>query len=89
VGLLEVALGGLKNGELVGGVEGLVSGSLSLLFAVNDGLDGFTSELGDDNARVDEGVSGELGVDFLREKDTKLVFVLSCLDFWDLPFGFI
>ena len=89
VGLLEVALGGLKNGELVGGVEGLVSGSLSLLFAVNDGLDGLASELGDDNARVDEGVSGELGVDFLREKDTKLVFVLSCLDFWDLPFGFI
>ena len=68
VGLLDGALGGLENGELVGGVEGLVGGSLSLFIGVNNEVDGLASKLGNDAAAVDEGVSGELGVDFLKEE---------------------
>jgi len=65
VGLLEVALGGLKDGELVGGVECLVCGGLSLLFGVNDNGDALTGQLGGDSAHVNEDVSGGLGVKFL------------------------
>ena len=66
VGLRDGALGGLENGEPVGGVEGLVCGSLSLLLGVDDEGEVLASELGDSLAGLDEDVTGVLGVEFLK-----------------------
>ena len=66
VGLLDGALGGLENGELVGGVEGLVGGSLSIFLGVDDEVDVLASKLSDGEAGLDEDVAGVLGVDFLK-----------------------
>lgn len=65
VTLGEVALGGLEKGELVGGVDFLVTSFLSGLLIVNDKGRLVASHAADDSAGVDENVSSELGVDFL------------------------
>ena len=68
VGFLKVALGGLEDGELVGGVERLVVLRCACLIGVNDELGHLAVHLADDEAHVDEDVSGVLGVDFLNKQ---------------------
>ncbi len=65
VGLGELALGALKKREFVGGVESLVGSFSAGLIRVDDELKCLFVHLGDDNAHVDEDITGVLGVDFL------------------------
>ena len=71
--LLEVALGCLEKGELVGWVEFLVFLRLSRLLRVNDELGHFASDSADEHAVVDQDVAWVLGVDFLQARQDKVL----------------
>ena len=70
--LRELALGGNEEREFVGGVELLVGLLSTDLIGVDDELDLLASSPGDNLAHLDEDVSNELSVDFLkRKRDTR------------------
>ena len=70
--LRELALGGDEEREFVGGVELLVGLLSTDLISVDDELDLLASSPGDNLAHLDEDVSNELSVDFLkRKRDTR------------------